>query len=67
MKVKFIEENPDWLNIGIRNEDNCLILNEIYNAEYNPDGYFGGTDYTDSYQINDFEYPVEWFQIIEEK
>ena len=67
MKVKFIEENPDYENIGIWDEDNCLVLNEVYSAKYNPEGFFGGTDYTDSYEISGFEYPAPWFKIIEEK
>lgn len=64
MKVKFIEENPDWYLIGIRNSDNYLTLNEIYDADYDPTGYFGETSYTASFDIAGFSYPIEWFQIV---
>lgn len=66
MKVKFIEENPKYEIIGIWMKENCLELDEIYDAEYDPDGYFGGTEFTDSYKIDGFDYPAPWFQIIEQ-
>ncbi len=58
MKVKFINENPDWYWYGLTS-GSYLNLGQIYESDL----YMDSLDY---YNINGWFYPKSWFQIIEE-